>query len=96
MAEYWKNKYPVKFDNPTVDIPVGTTFTVTGICENQFELTAMDESKGYSLVIIDLDVLLSGFTCSDKIMYQSFMSNHSSLLDQIAEYVRKNKHLMKD
>lgn len=86
MAEYWKNKYPVKFDIPSTNhIPEGTLFTITGLCDNQFELT----SSGYEPVVVDLNTLLFGFSCSDKVLYQSFMPNRSPLMDKIAEYVHK-------
>lgn len=91
MTEYWKNKYTIKFDNPAIDIPVGTMFTITGIQENQFELTATDESKGYALVIVELGVLSFGFTASGNAFPQSFVSGKSLLLDLIAEYIRKNQ-----
>lgn len=90
MTEYWKNKYPVKFDIPSTNhIPEGTLFTVTGLRDNKFELTVVDESSGYEPVVIDLNTLLFGFSCSDKILYQSFVPNHSPLLDLIAGYVYK-------
>ena len=86
MAEYYKNKYPIKPDSSGInDIPVGTTFIITGICDNKFELTA----TGYAPAVVEFNVLLSGFTCSDKVLYQSFILNYSSLLDQIAEYVQQ-------
>ena len=92
MTEYWKNKYTVKFENPTIDTPVGTMFTVTGMQGNQFELTAIDESKGYTPVVIELGALLFGFTSSSSNTFQqSFTPSCSLLLDQISEYVRKNK-----